>query len=1610
MMAFALLFAGTAFADPLPLTAQLGTGYEDGATGENRMGIYQTVTVTFPADLVKSPANGGYAGVNKIVTLKYAAADGKRTHDDKVEKIFNEKVSNPVGTVNIVMDNLVPDWDYTFEVEVRVQATNELIARYGDGTFHSFEGLLADLPANLFVVETSEQVVRLVIDATKVKSISGEDLTGAQFTPSVKKGTTALTLSDAVVSEDGKTITYTVTNAAGLTQGDKLTAAVEVNYKGQKKSVTKDFEFGINKINPLWIDVVKDGDAVGSCAIVVKNMPNITTGTAMATLWVTTDGTNYTKIGTKSLYEGANEGEQFRFKASEINLKADFDFKMEITLTNNLSVLSWKIGNFEDLDDKDDCHALKQNYAYEFDFGPTKVLSTIPGLKTDAMTPSLAEAVKAKIAQFVLDGVYTREQENDLSTGYYDVKEDDVLDFECYVPEKGGDDWTVDANDDGLYKLSQGKVQVLSISEEGVAEVKITEATITAYTPDGDPDQVGQSFFVKVPAYSATTPVGYLDVYATADVTADPIGWKIKLTADLPVAYEQTDIDEDAIYTLAVNGGEPPLVSDPQVVTTSFGPFSFPTDAATVEWWFGANAEAGTKFDYDAKVTWPDYLIYEKAVNKNFYPEITDQATIYSYTGDDVQFEDWAKTPASTFAINGVYVLYDGDDPKNVVALTLPKVYNDGKKIGEVNVTVFIGPRTPTFPFNPFADNSTWQQVASTSVPVPAIVNDVKTFTQNIALDEAAVAAIVKNSHDQYYDVKVVITGDDYEYELEKEDDFSKFNTDGTLAIGEITQPVSADLKKLNVEPILVLNGFVGSYKVNGTLVEVDKDGNVVTDGDSKKAPELVRENGKPDTNPVVEQGLVFTNVKPETYYKLTVTFTYEAERDPLASDDQTEKKFIAGTVIPVDTVFQTSKLPTASNIMAWAPQYYIDDEPGHIHATLRFLTQNAADQLFVSVNGKEYEVTGTQEAAFGPTTVTLKTVDIPFEVDIDPLTLDKPASYNLGYSAYVMSEGVPVADLAIDQQSILAIHTPLPYIRFVNPSVMVALMPQLIHWYEANEDEDELLPAVARRIGGQGHVGGDDDDDPTTVPESPFTPEEEMALYKLMYPLLSAWEAAAWAEANLHNTFAYTDVDITPAPGRIGFENASDPKFFGAANLVFKVNMERNAEFIDDEPLVWLGDAPARRAPGQGKRVDLIQIVNGRKVGMGHVDGYGVFYNIRFGEPIPENLAEYGVSVLPTDPVKKAEVLEELTIEEYEDAMDALAPYMNFGFDLNNPFGVAYAFNVLLTDAAGDAPASENYPYINLVPFRANKAVYKAVFPARDRTVVIPFEGAASLDEEGTQPAVVRYFSAGYLDENNKVVFKFSKKLRDGVASNVLTPGVSYLVDTEDDSMNFGDVFFTGENVTMLESMPAVDYDVEEAFYAYYDDEASIIPSWSDLYVGRQWIFGAALVGTYQVVYDAEYWSAYDAEMWNSLPESVIEMLEANNPWMAFFPGYADFQEAYNEFKQTAIYRYSSVASKFRKMNSKAKLEYSKEDGTFVDDGTHTYVKPFQSAIVFYGGNNQNAGLSIELRYDDDATMIENSVIVETSNADLFDLMGRKVTEPVKGQIYIQNGKKILF
>ena len=82
-------------------------------------------------------------------------------------------------------------------------------------------------------------------------------------------------------------------------------------------------------------------------------------------------------------------------------------------------------------------------------------------------------------------------------------------------------------------------------------------------------------------------------------------------------------------------------------------------------------------------------------------------------------------------------------------------------------------------------------------------------------------------------------------------------------------------------------------------------------------------------------------------------------------------------------------------------------------------------------------------------------------------------------------------------------------------------------------------------------------------------------------------------------------------------------------------------------------------------------------------------------------------------------------------------------------------------------------------------------------------------------------------------------------------------------------------------------------------------------------------------------------------------------------------------------------------------------------EENVKSGASAFQSVLTISGIDlsGDDAGYSARFRFegDDDATMIE-SINVETESNELFDVMGRKVVEPVKGQIYIQNGKKILF
>jgi hypothetical protein len=46
----------------------------------------------------------------------------------------------------------------------------------------------------------------------------------------------------------------------------------------------------------------------------------------------------------------------------------------------------------------------------------------------------------------------------------------------------------------------------------------------------------------------------------------------------------------------------------------------------------------------------------------------------------------------------------------------------------------------------------------------------------------------------------------------------------------------------------------------------------------------------------------------------------------------------------------------------------------------------------------------------------------------------------------------------------------------------------------------------------------------------------------------------------------------------------------------------------------------------------------------------------------------------------------------------------------------------------------------------------------------------------------------------------------------------------------------------------------------------------------------------------------------------------------------------------------------------------------------------------------------------DSEATAIEEVGAADAEENVIFDLMGRRVAAPAKGQIYIVNGKKVLF
>lgn len=72
------------------------------------------------------------------------------------------------------------------------------------------------------------------------------------------------------------------------------------------------------------------------------------------------------------------------------------------------------------------------------------------------------------------------------------------------------------------------------------------------------------------------------------------------------------------------------------------------------------------------------------------------------------------------------------------------------------------------------------------------------------------------------------------------------------------------------------------------------------------------------------------------------------------------------------------------------------------------------------------------------------------------------------------------------------------------------------------------------------------------------------------------------------------------------------------------------------------------------------------------------------------------------------------------------------------------------------------------------------------------------------------------------------------------------------------------------------------------------------------------------------------------------------------------------------------------------------------------TNLGGFRAYLV--DGANSSSGFTFNFVNDDDPTAVESAVKETVANGQYYDLQGRKVATPQKGQIYIVNGKKVLY
>jgi len=277
------------------------------------------------------------------------------------------------------------------------------------------------------------------------------------------------------------------------------------------------------------------------------------------------------------------------------------------------------------------------------------------------------------------------------------------------------------------------------------------------------------------------------------------------------------------------------------------------------------------------------------------------------------------------------------------------------------------------------------------------------------------------------------------------------------------------------------------------------------------------------------------------------------------------------------------------------------------------------------------------------------------------------------------------------------------------------------------------------------------------------------------------------------------------------------------------------------------------------------------------------------------------------------------------------------------------YALVVRLDDKVNDDLGADGYKqnvYFNDVNFKAQSAKYTATFKYANRSLVMPFNADAP---EG---AKVTCYEDSYMNEaGDEVIFRFTQKKTLGVIDNTITANRPYIIKAK-----AGDVVFAGEEVAIGLSSDNTTADLS-------------------LRIGEELIKCATMTGLYEYKYNGQI-----------VPADVAK----------------------NEF----YYRYSPKQKIFGELQKPSVADPTVDDYGNAYSPTYNAVKCFECYLYYMDLGYGNAGYSISIRFDDeddDATMIQN-VNVETESSELFDVMGRKVVEPVKGQIYIQNGKKVLF